>query len=104
MKKFIIDIDYKRKQTDIEKVSNPELTLNYIESLVSNKFPRLEGQKLRIFGRIQRKIDDAIIKKISEVELEDAEVDLLQDAVKDAVFVSGLAKYVVILIEAIEAL
>ena len=73
---------------------------------VSQKYKDgLEGQKRRIFGRIQRKIDDAIDNKKDEIELEQAEKDFLRGVFKDEVKLPPLAsKYIMVLEDEINAL
>lgn len=97
-----INIDYGRKEEDVIAVPNAELTQDYIAYAVSTAHKEgLEGQQRRIWGRIQRKFDTAIITKAYDVELEQAELDFIRSSFKEAKFTPALAKYVVILEEAL---
>jgi hypothetical protein len=94
-----IDIDYKRTAEEIEQsgLNNKELTENYLNWAVSSFYKDgLEGQKRRIWGRIQRKIDDAV-EGNGKVELETAEKEFLVEAMKGAKFPAGISKFVMIL-------
>lgn len=62
----------------------------------------LEGQLRRIFGRIQRKCDDAVEKGYDVLELEDSEFDLIKDTFEDSKFPPVLSKYINVLEEEIE--
>lgn len=46
----------------------------------------LQGQQGRIWGRIQRKLEDSIDKKTKTLELETAEVEFLKKAFENAKF------------------
>lgn len=97
--KFNLNIDYKRPDDD-KSISNSQLTLDYINFAVNMKFKDgLEGQKKRIWGRLQRKLDEAQ----DIVELESAEVDFIKDAFSEDLKVPpGLAKYFIILEDCIK--
>jgi len=100
-----INIDYKMTEKENpEKISNQEITLNYLNYAVNSKYKNgLSGQMRRIWGRIQRKFDDNIEK--DEIELEKAEIDLIKKLFADDVnFPGGSAKYLLDLEEEIEKL
>jgi hypothetical protein len=79
------------------------LTCDYLISSINMKYKDgLEGQLRRVFGRIQRKCDEAIDKKYDVLELEDSEFDLIQDCFEDAKFPPILSKYINILEDEIE--
>lgn len=87
------------------ELSNSELTLNYVGFAVSQTYKDgLDGQLRRIWGRIQRKFDEAIEAKTDVIELEEAEKDFILKSFKDVKFPSGLAKFIVILEEEINML
>ncbi len=94
----LVNLDYKREQTKIDKDSNQELTLSYIEFAVGTKYKDgMSGSQRRIFGRIQRKLDEAVEQKADYVDLEQAELDIIKASFKDAKFPPTFSKYVVIL-------
>lgn len=99
--KFRVNLDYNRpakKEGDDTYLTPIALTSNYIDFAVSQQYPDgLQGQQRRIYGRIQRKMDDAIDNSLDEVELESAEVDFIREAFKAAKFNSFLAKFVTVL-------
>ena len=57
-----INLNYGLVFAENEKpVSNSEVTYNWITYAVSKKYPDgLKGQMLRVWGRLQRKFDDAV--------------------------------------------
>lgn len=88
-----VNFDYNFKDT---KESPQEITLSLITSAVSQKYEKgLEGQKRRIFGRIQRKLEEAIESKAEEIELEEAEKDFLRSAYKDAKYPAVWSKNII---------
>lgn len=105
MKTFTINLDYKRSAEDIKKISNSNITLDYLTYAVSQTFSNgLDGQKRRTWGRIQRKLDEAIDNNSETIELEEAEVYFLKTIFKDITFIPHLAKFVVILEDELEKL
>ena len=102
MKKIKLDLDYQAKDNNGAK----ELTLSYLEGGVNLFYKQgLEGQKRRMWGRIQRKIDDvADDDKKNVLELEDTEFDFVWDAFKKAQFSPHISKYVNVLESYLEEL
>ena len=102
MKKIKLDIDYKTKSNDGAK----ELTLSYLEGGVNLTHKQgLEGQKRRMWGRIQRKMDDLRDdKKLNELELEDTEFDFVWQAFKQAHFPPNISILLNILEDYLEGL
>lgn len=97
-----VNIDYQRPVTQGD-LPNSELTLDYINHAATQAYPNgLEGQVRRIYGRIQRKIDEAISAKEDEVDLETAEKDFLKKIFKEAKFPASLSKYVLLLEDEID--
>ena len=87
------------------QLSNQELSEHYISLAVTNVHKEgLEGQERRIYGRIQRKLTDAIEGKVDTIELEEAEKDMLKKSFRTAKFPAFLSKYIVILEDEIESL
>ena len=106
MIKFKVNIDYKRKEEAVEKLSNSELTLDYITTAVATCYKDgLSGSKRRMFGRIQRKIEDAIDKNEDTIELEVAEFDFIRKTFDDdkATLPAHVSQYVNLLEDEIEA-
>jgi len=101
MKTLKLKLDYALPESNKEL---PEvLTCDYIISSVNMKHrDGLEGQLRRVFGRLQRKCDEAIEKKYDVLELEDSEFDLIKDCFEEAKFPPVLAKYINVLEEEIE--
>lgn len=103
MKKFNIDLDYKRPEPKTEEdkknfKTNPELTQDYIAYAVNLSYKDgLEGQLRRVYGRIQRKLDTALDENKPEVELEESELDFLDKAISNSKFPVNIAKYVLVL-------
>lgn len=104
MKTIPMEIDYHRTQESIDATSNVALTKDYLEAAVTSAFPQLQGQKLRIWARVQRKLEDAVEKKSATCEIEDAEADLVKEAFRNLTFMSSRAKYVVYLMDEIDKL
>lgn len=105
-KVFTINLPY---QTEAEKVksdtklSNSELTLDYLTYAVNQKYPNgLEGQLRRIWGRIQRTLDQAIEANDDGVVLETAEKEFILKAFKDVKFPAKIAKFVIMLEDEID--
>lgn len=98
--------DYNRpalKEGEPERLSDVELSLDYITYALNSAYPQgVEGQLRRQIGRVQRKLDETIAQKRSEVDLESNEIDLLKECFRKSKFNPMLSKYVVVLEEAIE--
>lgn len=106
MVKIKININYKRKApTEAEKkdwLSDSELSNDYINYAVRAKYPSgLKGISIRIFARIQNKIDDAIIEKKDFIELEKAEMDFMKEVFKseELSYPVQIVKHVVLLLD-----
>lgn len=108
--KMKLNIDYRlreadRKGDDGNEVDSRELTWNYISYAVNTKYKNgIEGQLRRLWGRIQRKIDEAIEKKEDEVALEKAEVDFIKKAVEECNYLPQMSLYISPLEDEIERL
>lgn len=101
---MLVDIDYGRTPEQIAQMSNQALTADYINFAIQQAHPQgIEGQLLRQVGRIQRKLDEAVETKATEVAFEVSELDLLKKAFGKAKFNPALAKYVVRLQDVINA-
>lgn len=85
-------------------MSDIALSRDYIEHAVQSHYNDLKGQNLRLWGRIQRKLDAAVEGNTAEINFEEAEKDFIVEAFKDAAFPSHLSKYVVVLLDEIEKL
>lgn len=94
-----LNLDYKRKPADVEAFSNSELTSYYVNYAVNQNKEGFEGQKRRVWGRIQRKFDDAILDKKDTVDINQDELDFIREAFKSAKFPPELSMYVIILDE-----
>lgn len=96
MKTLALKLDYNLPEGNKEL---PEaLTVDYLISAVNMKYrDGLEGQLRRVFGRIQRKCDEALDKKYDALELEDSEFDLIHDCFDEAKFPPVLAKFINVL-------
>lgn len=93
-----LNLDYKIKLNEEELKNKDEvyanITASYLASCVTSKYEKgLEGQKRRTWGRIQRKIDEAIETKTYTLTLESAEQDFIEECFKDAKFPVHLAKH-----------
>ena len=105
---MFINIDFKLPEKEnTEKISNQEITWNWIQYACMQKYPSTRDQSgqmtggmgrttLRIWGRIQRKFDEAIEKNLDSIESEEAEKDLLKKLFggEDIKFPVGSAKIV----------
>lgn len=94
-----INIEYNIKaQEGIEKVSNQEVTFNYISAAVNQKYEKgIEGGLRRMWGRIQRKFDDAITANADEITLDQSEKDFIKRCVSDCRYHPAVAKYIQLL-------
>jgi len=100
-----INIDYKRTDDATKDTANADLSINYITYAVEQKYKDgLSGSLRRLYGRIQRKLDDALESNSYDIDLEEAEKDFLKDAFRDAKFPSGTSKYVILLEDEINKL
>lgn len=98
------NVPEKEKDADF---TNARLTYNYVMYAIKNKYPDgLDGQLRKIWGRIQKKLDEALdSEKEQTVELEAAEVDIIKGAFTDKLkFPVAAAKYVLLLEDAINKL
>ncbi len=96
MIKVKTNLDYKFKYSEEELKdldgTKTDVTLNYLASAINSKYKDgLEGQKRRIWGRIQKKFDLIVETKVHEIEIEDAEKDFIVDAFKDAKYPANMA-------------
>lgn len=82
-----INFDLKlSKQENPEKQSEQEIAYNWVQYAVAKKYEKgLKGQLLRVFGRLQRKFEEAIEKGDQTIELEEVEKDLLKKSFSDDV-------------------
>lgn len=102
-----INLDYKRKAADVEKLSNGEITLDYIQFAVKGAHPAgLSGTQRRMFGRIQRKFEAAVEEKSDSVNLDQSEFDFIKSAFSNdkVLFDASLSKFVVVLEDEIDRL
>lgn len=102
---FKINLEYKRKQEAVEKMSDSELTLDYIQFAVKASHPNgLSGTQRRMFGRIQRKFESAIEEGIPSIDLDTSEFDFIKSSFfnEKTLYESTLSKYVNILEDEIE--
>lgn len=106
MYKLNLKLDYKfAKNEEPNDPSLQALMRNYIQYAAGQSYPQgLEGGKRRIFGRIQRKLDDAIDADSAYIALEEAEKDLVKELWNKTNFPSAEAKYVNVAEEEIFAL
>jgi hypothetical protein len=94
-----LNLDYKFKYSDEELKKLDEVkanvTVNYIHIAVSQKYPDgLDGQLRRVWGRIQRKFDDAFISNQYDIVLEEAEKDFIKKAFETCKYPTNVATYV----------
>lgn len=95
-----IDIDYKVKSFKDSKqeektVAYSDMSYNYVTYAVSKKYQDgLEGQLRRMWGRIQRKFEEAIDTKKGEVNLETNELEFIQKAFNECKFPADVSHYV----------
>ncbi len=109
IKTLNLDVDYKvpaADLADLRKVpSAVEMSEDYINSAGATAWPRgLDGQKRRVWGRIQRKIADVVEAGKKLVELDPTEVAMLKEAFAKGTFGPQYSKYVVILEDIINSL
>lgn len=102
-RKLKVLLDYKAPESKNGELRGVPLTADYINFAVGSAHPQgLEGQQRRIYGRIQRKLDDAIESSAEEIELENAESDFLRKAFESCKVPAAISKYFVVLEDAIE--
>lgn len=101
MAKLKLEIEYKRKAESIEEMSNIDLTIDYIGYIVddTHKEKQLTGQMMRLWGRLQRKLDKASDEKAKWIEIEDAEKDFIENALDKAHFPTKQSKWMMIFAE-----
>lgn len=100
MKKLNVNLNYKVRYKEGElKVSNQQITYNYILGSVNSKYEKgVEGSYRRMLARIFNKLDDAIDKNLDIIELEESELDLIKNALRDGKLPATMA-YNAILLE-----
>jgi energy-converting hydrogenase A subunit M len=97
MSKLKLEIDYKRKEEEVKQISNVALSTDYIHYAVNQTYQKgLKGQMLRVWGRIQRKLDEAMDKNLPDIEVEQAELDFIKEAVDKTEFPAGISKFVMV--------
>jgi hypothetical protein len=102
-----INLNYKRteQQKNEDKMSDSELTAHYLDLAASTAYREgLGGQQLRIFGRIQRKVDAAIEQGEDEVTLEEAEKDFLRKTFEKCKVPAAISKFFMVLEDEVEGL
>lgn len=94
-----VKLDYKLTEDELKAAKSPQyMTADYIGHAVSQKYPEgLKGQLRRVYGRIQRKLDQAIEDDAASIKLEDGEKDFILDCFKDVKFPFNVAKFVMVL-------
>lgn len=104
-----LTVDYKKnepkKGEEIE--SDIDTTVNLISYCVSKAYPDGfdgNGPLRRMYGRLQRKMEDAVESQTNELDLESAELDLVIKALKDAQTPIGWSKYMGALEDALHEL
>ncbi len=99
MKTLKINLPYGLKNEEKSQQS----TYNIILQGVSSKYPNgLDGEYRRSFARVQRKLDEAIDNNLDEINLEEAEFNLIKNSIQDGKFSAVISKYVSILEEEVE--
>lgn len=100
MKKFRINLSYHLKD---DTVSNQQVTQNYIYAATNSKYEKgIDNRARRILARTMLKLDDAIEKKLEEIEVEEAELDLIKEALKDCKLPAAMAVNSIILEEEVD--
>jgi len=103
MKTLNLNLPYKRSQEATAQSSNVDFTALLIGLAVESANEKgLEGKSRRVFGRLQRKLDAAIDASQESVEVEDAELDLINDSLKRARFLARQSKHVLLIEEELE--
>ncbi len=101
MKMLALKLNYELPKDN--KELSETLTVDYLISAVNMKYREgMEGQLRRVFGRLQRKCDEALEKHFDVLELEDSEFDLIQDCFEEAKFPAVLSKFINVLEAEIE--
>jgi len=86
-------------------LSNQEVTYNWVMSAIAQAHEKgPEGQLRRIIGRIQRKFDTAVDTKADDIQLEEAEKDLIIKSFATAKFPANMSKFVSVLEDEIDNL
>ena len=102
-----INIDFQPTEKDKNEAKGQTIqaiVLGYIDYAIVDTHKTMEGQMRRIYGRLQRKFDKAVDENLDEIELEEAEKDLIKKSFKEAKFPAAMSKYVNVLEEEIEKL
>lgn len=96
MIKIKVNLPYKKPdETDAR-----DLTLALLTIGASSKYKKeLDGQKRRIFGRIQRFLDEAIEKQADFIEVETAEFEFIKKLLGDDVSYPAIEAQNVLLLE-----
>ena len=90
---------------DASKESPQRTSLNVLEMFVNSAHKDgVDGHYRRMWGRIQRKFEEAVEKNQESVELDGSEVDLLKNAIREGKIPTIYAKFSVILEDEIEKL
>jgi len=103
-----INLNYKfvvKGEVNVQDLPSPqEATFNYIAMAVNQKYEKgLDGHTRRMWGRIQRKFDDAIDKKSKSIDLETADQDFIKKVVSECKYHPNLARYISVLEDEIDS-
>lgn len=103
-----VKLDYKQPPPVVGQPKNPtsqQLTSMYVQYAVRKKYPELKGQLMRLWGRLQRKFDEAVDEDLETIELETSEKEFIQKCFSGEVgFPAEIAKFVMILQDEIDQL
>lgn len=103
--KLKLDLDYKRLEEEKKKTSNIALTEDYINySIIQAYKEGIDGQLKRIVARLQRKLEDAVLNNTPEIEIEEAELDIIKKSFEKVKTPVQLIKYWIILEDEIDSL
>lgn len=97
MSKLNLNISYNPNHLP-EGDTNISMTSRLVQHAVNTHYKDgLKGQMLRTYGRIQKKIDEAVENKVNDIKLEESEKDLIKKAIDEVSFHPALAGLVMAL-------
>lgn len=102
-----LSVDYGHKKLTPEQLANGARQERNIETTAAIFVRAMEqsypagldgnGPKRRMWGRIQRKLDEAVSKDKNEIELDDGELELLSKALNTAMMPLDWSRYICLL-------
>lgn len=100
-----LSVDYKKIGPEKEKESNMQTTANIISYAIQTMYKDgLDGNGglRRTYGRIQRKLDQALQDESNVIDLETAEIEMIKKSIQTVTLPTQWSKFVIFLEDGID--